>query len=214
MREEVSRTARRHSISFTSHLASDFRVSRSAARNSTSTRSTSSLSTHRSKRARWRNVRLLTSACRQHDHALLPLRLTTDTVCNEDLISKVAKGKLFASEYNLLTYKFVFQLALKKGDQYFVDNIQCETDLITDREFPSLMPVACSTTNTVLFLEKKVKNVIGKKPVASKVASKTPGAKSRRRARKPASPVKTLKRLKVIASATPIACTYHPFYSL
>jgi hypothetical protein len=130
------------------------------------------------------------------------LRLTIDTVCNEDLISKVAKGKLFASEYNLLTYKFVFQLALKKDDQYFVNDIQCETDLITDREFSSLIPAACSTIKTVLCLEKKVKKVTGKKTVSKRIASKTPSAKSSRRAHKPASLVKSLKRLTVITSAT------------
>jgi hypothetical protein len=128
------------------------------------------------------------------------LRLTTDTVCNEDLISKVAKGKLFASEYNLLTYKFVFQLAVKKDDQYFAQNIQCETDLITDREFTSSISVACSITKLVLCLEKKVNKFMAKKPVAKKVASKTPNAKKSRRARKPTSLVKPLKRLSVSVS--------------
>ena len=125
--------------------------------------------------------------------------LTLDTVCNEDLIGKVAKGKLFASEYNLLTYKFVFQLAIREQDQYFVHTLQCETDLITDRKLFSRILAAYNGTNNIPFLEKKGKKVVSKKAMAGKVVSKTPHAKGSRRVRKRASPVK---RLTVMTSAT------------
>ncbi len=57
-----------------------------------------------------------------------------DTVTNEDAISKAAKGKQFTTEYDLLCYKFVFQLASKQGNSFIILPIKCETNLINERE--------------------------------------------------------------------------------
>jgi hypothetical protein len=67
-------------------------------------------------------------------HSLLHI----DTLVNEDAISKAAKGKQFAIDYDLLCYKIVFQLAFKRDETIFVSQIQCETNIINEREYMTL----------------------------------------------------------------------------
>ncbi len=60
--------------------------------------------------------------------------MAIDTITNEDAISKAAKGKQFTTEYDLLCYKVVFQLAVKQGNSFIISQIKCETNLINERE--------------------------------------------------------------------------------
>lgn len=58
-----------------------------------------------------------------------------DTLKNEANLTKAAKGKRFTSDYDLLCYQIIFQLAFKRDNQYFLSHIVCETDLINEREY-------------------------------------------------------------------------------
>jgi hypothetical protein len=60
--------------------------------------------------------------------------LNIDTVTNDDAITKAAKGKQFTTEYDLLCYKIVFQLALKQDNSFNISQIKCETNIINERE--------------------------------------------------------------------------------
>lgn len=50
-------------------------------------------------------------------------------------LTKAAKGKQFARDYDLLCYQIIFQLALKRDNHYFLSEIVCQTDLINEREY-------------------------------------------------------------------------------
>lgn len=50
-------------------------------------------------------------------------------------VGNAAKGKIFKKDYNLLSYKIVFQLALKQDNVVYISNIACETDTIDERKF-------------------------------------------------------------------------------
>jgi hypothetical protein len=65
--------------------------------------------------------------------------LNIDTLINEDTISKAAKGKQFTDDYDLLCYKIVFQLAFKKDNICTISHIKCETKIINEREYTTLM---------------------------------------------------------------------------
>ena len=59
-----------------------------------------------------------------------------DVLKNEDQsTTQAAKGKQFTIDYDLLCYKIIFQLAFKRGDHFFLSGIQCETDLVNEREY-------------------------------------------------------------------------------
>jgi len=53
-------------------------------------------------------------------------------------MEKVRKGKRFKEEYNLLSYKIIFQLALKQDNVIYISNIACETETINERKFSRL----------------------------------------------------------------------------
>ncbi|CAF1060965.1 unnamed protein product [Rotaria sordida] len=56
------------------------------------------------------------------------------TLANEDSIGKVAKGKQFTIDYDLLCYKIIFQLALKQDNIFIISHIKCETDIINEQK--------------------------------------------------------------------------------
>ncbi len=68
--------------------------------------------------------------------------LYIDTLINEDAISKTAKGKQFTDDYDLLCYKIVFQLALKQDNIFTISHIKCETKIINEREYTTLIYTA------------------------------------------------------------------------
>jgi hypothetical protein len=61
-----------------------------------------------------------------------------DAIPAEPDMEKVRKGKLFKEEYNLLSYKIIFQLALKQDNVIYISNITCETETINERKFSRL----------------------------------------------------------------------------
>ncbi len=77
-----------------------------------------------------------------------------DTLINEDIISKSAKGKQFTADYDLLSYKIVFQLALKQDNIFMISQIKCETNIINEREYTPLMYIEININESVSFLEK------------------------------------------------------------
>ncbi|CAM4787108.1 unnamed protein product [Rotaria magnacalcarata] len=52
----------------------------------------------------------------------------TYVVPNDNTIEKVAKGKLFKTEFNLTSYKLIFQLALKEDNFIHISNMSCQTE--------------------------------------------------------------------------------------
>lgn len=50
-------------------------------------------------------------------------------------MSNAAKGKAFKVEYNLLSYKLIFQLALKEDNVIFISHTTCETEPIDESMF-------------------------------------------------------------------------------
>ncbi|CAF1264677.1 unnamed protein product [Adineta steineri] len=55
------------------------------------------------------------------------------TTINDDKITNAAKGKQFTTDYDLHSYKFVFQLALKQDDIFKIFlNVKCETNIINE----------------------------------------------------------------------------------
>ncbi|CAF1360879.1 unnamed protein product [Adineta steineri] len=57
------------------------------------------------------------------------------TIINEDKTTKAAKGKQFTTDYDLHSYKFVFQLALKQDDIFKIFlNVKCETNIINEQK--------------------------------------------------------------------------------
>ena len=65
--------------------------------------------------------------------------LIVDTLINENAITKAAKGKQFIIDYDLLCYKIVFQLAFKQDNNFQISNIKCETNIVNEREYSTLM---------------------------------------------------------------------------
>ncbi len=61
-----------------------------------------------------------------------------DAIPDEPDMEKVRKGKRFKEEYNLLSYKIIFQLALKQDNVIYISNITCETETINERKFSRL----------------------------------------------------------------------------
>ncbi len=57
---------------------------------------------------------------------------------NKKNVGKAAKAKDFKREYNLLSYKFIFQLAVKQNNVVYISNISCETEVIDERKFSRL----------------------------------------------------------------------------
>jgi len=68
-------------------------------------------------------------------NCLFFLKLTIDTSKNKKSVGNAAKGKDFKKDYNLLSYKIMFQLALKHGNIVFISNIACETETVDERKF-------------------------------------------------------------------------------
>jgi hypothetical protein len=58
-----------------------------------------------------------------------------DASKNKRNIGNAAKGKQFKEDYNLLSYKLVFQLALKQDNVVYISHITCETNTIDERKF-------------------------------------------------------------------------------
>lgn len=50
-------------------------------------------------------------------------------------MTKAAKGKQFIVDYDLLSYKIIFQLANKQGNTILISHIQCETNTINERKY-------------------------------------------------------------------------------
>ncbi|CAF3693452.1 unnamed protein product [Rotaria sp. Silwood1] len=55
------------------------------------------------------------------------------TVLNDQNMKKVRKAKCFRMDYNLLSYKLVFQLALKEDNMIYISNVVCETDIVHEQ---------------------------------------------------------------------------------
>ncbi|CAF1147068.1 unnamed protein product [Rotaria sordida] len=55
------------------------------------------------------------------------------TVLNDQNMEKVQKGKCFKRDYDLLSYKLIFQLALKENNIIYILNVTCETDVIHEQ---------------------------------------------------------------------------------
>ncbi|CAF4246418.1 unnamed protein product [Rotaria sordida] len=55
------------------------------------------------------------------------------TVLNDPSMEKVPKGKCFKKDYNLLSYKLIFQLALKQNNIIYISNVTCETDVVHEQ---------------------------------------------------------------------------------
>ncbi|CAF3947331.1 unnamed protein product [Rotaria sp. Silwood2] len=55
------------------------------------------------------------------------------TVINDPNMEQVPKGKCFKRDYDLLSYKLFFQLALKEGNVIYISNITCETEVVHER---------------------------------------------------------------------------------
>ncbi len=58
-----------------------------------------------------------------------------DTSQTKKNIGNAAKGKQFKEDYNLLSYKLVFQLAVEQDNVIYISHITCETDTIDERKF-------------------------------------------------------------------------------
>jgi hypothetical protein len=56
---------------------------------------------------------------------------------NKRNIGNAAKGKQFKEDYNLLSYKLVFQLALKQDNVVYISHITCETNTIDEQKAPT-----------------------------------------------------------------------------
>jgi hypothetical protein len=80
--------------------------------------------------------------------------LNIDTLANEDIMTKAAKGKQFTIDYDLLCYKFIFQLAFKQDDNFLISPIKCETNIINEREYTILTYVEFNINECILVLEK------------------------------------------------------------
>jgi hypothetical protein len=61
--------------------------------------------------------------------------LILDSSTNNKKAGNAAKAKDFKRDYDLLSYKFVFQLALKENNVVYISNITCETDIIEESKF-------------------------------------------------------------------------------
>ncbi|CAM4927273.1 unnamed protein product [Rotaria socialis] len=57
----------------------------------------------------------------------------TYIVPNDNTMEKVAKGKLFKIDFNLASYKLIFQLALKENNSIHISNISCQTEDIHEQ---------------------------------------------------------------------------------
>lgn len=92
-----------------------------------------SRSTHIPCLARLRNVRIL--------HFVFHLEYFShlDIVNGKKKISNAAIGKEFKREYNLLSYKLVFQLAFKEENMIFISHTNCETENIDESMFESII---------------------------------------------------------------------------
>ncbi|CAF2464855.1 unnamed protein product [Rotaria sp. Silwood2] len=55
------------------------------------------------------------------------------TVINDPNMEQVPKGKCFKRDYDLLSYKLFFQLALKEGNVIYISNITCETEVVHEQ---------------------------------------------------------------------------------
>ncbi|CAF3428501.1 unnamed protein product [Rotaria sp. Silwood1] len=55
------------------------------------------------------------------------------TVLNDPNMDIVPKGKCFKQHYDLLSYKLVFQLALKENNIIYISNITCETEVVHEQ---------------------------------------------------------------------------------
>jgi len=61
--------------------------------------------------------------------------LNVDTSKNKKNVGNAAKGKDFKKDYNLSSYKIIFQLAIKQDNVVYISNIACETETIDERKF-------------------------------------------------------------------------------
>ncbi|CAF1178786.1 unnamed protein product [Rotaria sordida] len=70
------------------------------------------------------------------------------TILNDHNMEKVPKVKCFKKNYDLLSYKLVFQLALKEDNMIFISNITCETEIVHEQimtQKSSKRTASCST---------------------------------------------------------------------
>ncbi|CAF3745604.1 unnamed protein product [Rotaria sordida] len=70
------------------------------------------------------------------------------TILNDHNMEKVPKVKCFKKDYDLLSYKLVFQLALKEDNMIFISNITCETEIVHEQimtQKSSKRTASCST---------------------------------------------------------------------
>ena len=50
-------------------------------------------------------------------------------------MGNAAKGKCFTRDYHLLSYKIIFQLAVKQENVVYISDISCETEIVDERKF-------------------------------------------------------------------------------
>ncbi|CAF4318825.1 unnamed protein product, partial [Adineta steineri] len=62
---------------------------------------------------------------------------TTFMLENESDTTKVQKAKIFKQQYNLLSYQFIFHLALKEDNVVYISNITCDSDVIHEQIAPA-----------------------------------------------------------------------------
>jgi hypothetical protein len=98
-------------------------------------------------------------------------------VPNAEKLGKVAKGKLLAKDYSLHSYKMVFQLAVKDGTACHVSRIQCETNLVNERQFTWVIH---KSIRLFVFVEKTFVKAAGKSasPKSKVSQAKKNGVKS------------------------------------
>ncbi|CAF3684816.1 unnamed protein product [Rotaria sp. Silwood1] len=77
------------------------------------------------------------------------------TVLNDQNMEKVPKVKCFRAEYNLLSYKLVFQLALKEDNMIYISNVACETDIIHEQLMKQKSGKRKASYSTESFSEEK-----------------------------------------------------------
>ncbi|CAF3689819.1 unnamed protein product [Rotaria sp. Silwood1] len=77
------------------------------------------------------------------------------TVLNDQNMEKVPKVKCFRTEYNLLSYKLVFQLALKEDNMIYISNVACETDIIHEQLMKQKSGKRKASYSTESFSEEK-----------------------------------------------------------
>jgi len=56
--------------------------------------------------------------------------LNLDVSSNPKSVGVAARGKDFKRDYNLLSYKIIFQLAVKEDDVIYISEISCATENI------------------------------------------------------------------------------------